>query len=414
MANSPDQSAASGDPGDDTARRYQYQWTYAAILCCLLLDDTEDVAEVLCEHHEDVLLKHADATFSGVQLKTRDSDQPLWTTSDKGVRASFAKFVLLESQFPGRFGRFRFLTNHPLQSTKNGKDICHTLEMIRAAASLADLGGPFLKFLSRVAREAGCTQEIAFTALRKSTASADLPKRHDIEARLVATLLPVWTKAQECSLAAVQKAATRLVTECGRASSLGHEGLLPAYLPASATPDTAQRMALDFKTFSRARVEQALLEGFSSTALLDGDTTSLVAGSSGSPALLRAKLEAGGFSITSIHSAADLRDKADHLALVWTKKHGNEQGLQRLAHIRSVVLRDAASAFEDARVDDRRFGVQMLQALRRGIDARRQRPDAQLHDCSNEHLEGFAFVLTSECTVRWSMDSPWEQTDESR
>lgn len=45
----PDTVPATGDPGDDTARRYRYQWTYAAIVCCMLLDDTEDVAEVFCE-----------------------------------------------------------------------------------------------------------------------------------------------------------------------------------------------------------------------------------------------------------------------------------------------------------------------------------------------------------------------------
>jgi hypothetical protein len=67
----PDTVPATGDPGDDTANRYRYQWTYAAIVCCMLLDDTLDVTEVFCEHHEDVLSKHTDGTFSGLQIKTR-------------------------------------------------------------------------------------------------------------------------------------------------------------------------------------------------------------------------------------------------------------------------------------------------------------------------------------------------------
>ncbi len=52
---SPDTVLGTGDPGDETARRYRYQWTYAAIVCCILLDDTEDAEEVFCEHHEDVV-----------------------------------------------------------------------------------------------------------------------------------------------------------------------------------------------------------------------------------------------------------------------------------------------------------------------------------------------------------------------
>ena len=82
----PDMVPATGDPGDDTARRYRYQWTYAVIVCCMLLDDTEDVAEVFCEHHEDALMKHTDGMFSGLQVKTRSSNQEVWKTGDSAVR----------------------------------------------------------------------------------------------------------------------------------------------------------------------------------------------------------------------------------------------------------------------------------------------------------------------------------------
>lgn len=81
---------AVGDPGDDTARRYRYQWTYAAIVCCVLLDETEDVAEVFCEHHEDILTKHTDGTYSGLQIKTRASTQDVWKTSDDDVSPDYS------------------------------------------------------------------------------------------------------------------------------------------------------------------------------------------------------------------------------------------------------------------------------------------------------------------------------------
>jgi hypothetical protein len=84
----PDTVPATGDPGDDTASRYRYQWKYAAIVCCMLLDEIQDVAEVFCEHHEDVLIKHVDGTFSGLQIKTRASTQEVWKTSDDAVKPS--------------------------------------------------------------------------------------------------------------------------------------------------------------------------------------------------------------------------------------------------------------------------------------------------------------------------------------
>jgi hypothetical protein len=114
MSIDPSNAVAVGDPGDDIARRYQYQWAYAAILSCTLLDDTEDVAELFCEHHEDILLKHTDGTFTGLQLKTRNSDQRIWSTTDEDLWKSFAKFAGLEAAYPGQFRRFCFLTNHPL------------------------------------------------------------------------------------------------------------------------------------------------------------------------------------------------------------------------------------------------------------------------------------------------------------
>jgi hypothetical protein len=405
---------AVGDPGDDTARRYQYQWTYAAITCCLLLDQTEDVAELFCEHHEDLLLKHTDGSFTGLQIKTRSSDQRIWSTSEEDLWKSFARFVSLENAYPGQFRRFAFLTNHPLQATKNGKDICHVLKVIKEAAALAGLPSPILAFLSKVAKQAGCSNDVAFAALKKCEASDDLPKREDVEARLVVTLTPLWERADDCSHASLCRAARGLIDECGRASSLGHEGLLPAYLPISSVPDRAQADAIAFKRFSRARVLTALEDGFAGTATLDGDASLMNNRTPGSPALLTAKLEAGGFSVTSINSATDLRNKADYLAFVWNEKHGSKQGLRRLQHVRSLALSDAATAFEATKKDDGPFGVPMLQEFRKNLQSRRQSPGQQLHDCSNEHLGGFAYGPTSECQVMWSLNRPWENNDEHR
>jgi hypothetical protein len=52
------ESVLSTDVGDETSNRFRYQWVLSAIFCCMLLDQSEDVEEVFCEHHEDILLKH--------------------------------------------------------------------------------------------------------------------------------------------------------------------------------------------------------------------------------------------------------------------------------------------------------------------------------------------------------------------
>ncbi len=404
----PDAVPATGDPGDDTARRYRYQWTYAAIVCCMLLDDTEDVAEVFCEHHEDVLVKHTDGTFTGLQVKTRSSDQEVWKTGDPAVGGSCARFTKLEVDFPGRFRAFRFLTNHPLHAAKNRQDLCHVLATIGAGAAIAGLPTPVLMFLSRVAREAGCSDDVAFVALSKTYACDDLPRLPDIEGRLVATLTSVWPRAAECSHVAVVRAARALIYECGRASSLAHEDTLPAYLPVVASPGETELAArLAGKRINKARVLDILDQGLNETAPLDGDPEVCAVPGTGTTGLLLKKLDAGGFSAVSRNSAEDLRDKADYLGIVWTKKHGRVSGLQRYGHVRSLVLSDAGRAFESARREGQPFGLQMLSELRARFLQRRQE-GSQLYDCSNEHLEGFAYSLTSECKVHWSLDRPWE------
>lgn len=405
----PDVIAATGDPGDDTARRYRYQWTYAAIACCMLLDDTQDVTEVFCEHHEDVLLKHTDCTFTGLQVKTRLSDQEVWKTGDAAVRRSCARFARLEADFSGRFRAFRFLTNHPLYAAKNGQDFCHVLATIKAAAARAGLPKPILRFLSRIAREAGCPDDVAFEALSKTDASDDLPRLPDVELRLVSTLTGCWTRAAECSHISVERAARALILECERASSLAHEDTLPAYLPVVASPHETELTArLTGKCMTKTRVLAVLDHGLNETAPLDGAPESCVEPGTGTRALLLKKLDAGGFSAVSRNSAEDLRDKADYFGIVWTKKHGRTLGLQRYGHVRSLVLNDAGRAFESARREGQPFGLQMLSGLRARFQQRRQ-DESQLYDCSNEHLEGFAYSLTSECKVQWSLDRPWEE-----
>jgi len=374
----------------------------------MLLDDTEDVAEVFCEHHEDVLLKHTDFTFTGLQVKTRSSDQEAWKTSDAAVKSSCVRFAKLEADFPGQFRAFRFLTNHPLHAAKNGQDLCHVLATIRTAAAMAGLSAPILAFLSRIAREAGCSEDVAFVALSKTDARDDLPRLPDIEGRLAATLTSVWPRADECSYISVMRAARALIHECERASSLAHEDTLPAYLPVVAKPNETELAArLAGKCMTQARVLAILDHGLNEPAPLGGHPDYCVEPGMGTIDLLRRKLDAGGFSAVSCNSAEDLRDKADYLGIVWTKKHGRVLGLQRYGHVRSLVLNDASRAFETARHLGQPFGVQMLSELRARFQQRRQER-AQLYDCSNEHLEGFAYSLTSECKVQWSLDRPWE------
>ena len=258
---------------------------------------------------------------------------------------------------------------------------------------MASLSAPALKFLSRVATEAGCSNDAAFVALSKTYACDDLPGLPDIEGRLVTTLISVWPRAAECSHGAVVRAARNLVSECGRASSLAHEDTLPAYLPVVARPAARELAArLLEKSIDKARVLHTLEQGLAETALLEGNPEFWSEPGRGSSDLLLKKLDAGGFSAVSRNSAEDLRDKADYLGIVWIKKYGQHQGFSDTVMCGHLCSTMPQELLKPQRVRSIRLALQMLSELRSRFQQRRTE-GSQLYECSNEHLEGFAYSL---------------------
>lgn len=403
----PENTVAHGDPGDETTNRYRFQWTWAAVVCCMILDDTEDVEEVFCEHHEDVLLKHQDGLFTGHQVKTRGDDQPPWKAKDEAVLKACIRFAKLESDYPGRFRRFCFLTNHPLYSARSGQDLSYVLQSIKDAPTVVDLPSNVAPWFSRIVRDAKVPEAVAFAALSKTVAKANLPKLRDAIVRLIDTIAQCWPPANDCSYDSVKRAGQSLIEECGRASSLNHEQLLPAYVIATADDDADIAARIDGKRMTLSRIQGVLEYGRDSAATLAGDSALHIEPGAGSTELLHEKLDAGGFSAVSRNSAEDLRDKADYLGIGWTKKYGHDKGLERYNHIRSTVLSDAGRAFDATQTESDDFGPSMREDLRRRFRERR-RALYQLYDCTDDHLEGFAFSLTAQCKVAWSHARPWE------
>lgn len=376
-------------------------------MCCALFDQTQDVEEIYCEHHEDVLIRHTDGTFSGHQVKSRGTDQRPWKASDAQLKAAFGQFVRLEDNYPDQFRCFRFLTNHSLHIAQSASSVVFILDAVRKATTTDDLPNPVKEWLRRLAVTSDVAEIVAFRALKKTTASSALPKLSDALTRLVQTLATCWSQASECSVEVLVRAAQRLIDECASASAMNHHQSLPAYLESIGSIEAPAAALIAGKRMTLERVQKALHDGMTATATLIGPPEALLSSSSGSTQLLRRKLAAGGFSKVSSNSAEDLRDKADYLGIAWTKRIGTTKGLQRYGHIRTLVLNDAARALEATRNDDHPFGPAMREALRARFRERRSNNE-QLYDCSDEHMEGVAYSLTAQCKVCWSGDGSWE------
>lgn len=406
---SPEHSVVTNDGGDETASRYRFQYTWAAIACCRLLDETEDVTEVYCEHHEDILIKHNDGAFSGHQVKTRDANQPTWRTDDKQVSVALKRFVQLDHNYPDCFRSFHFLTNHPFHVTTAATSLPYFLGQVGEAQALEDLANPVRRRLGQLAIAAQVSESIVYRALKKTTTSSELPKLRDATIRLIDMLTDCWEDASECPHEVIRQVARALIDECARASALDHRQLLPAYVPAL-NPASNDLARIDGKRMTLERVERVLHDGMTSTATLTGLPELRPTPGQGHGDLLLAKLDAGGFSIVSRNSAEDLRNKADYLAIASLSRLGHAKGLKRYEHMRSLVLSDASRAYEETTDQHSSFGPVMREALRRRFQDRRLRNE-QLHDYMDEHLEGIAYSLTAQCVVQWSIDQPWDSHD---
>ena len=291
VTHSPEDTITNSDPGDETSRRYRFQWTWAAIECCRLLDNTEDIEEIYCEHHEDVLVKHKTGLYSGIQIKTRNDDQPVWKASDEAIINSFVRFACLEAKFPGQFHSFQFLTNHPIYKGKTGASLTFILNEVEKTDSLENLPRKIITWLDRIAQRANVDTIIVYQTIAKTGVNNNLPKLRDITMRLGNTIAQCWDAAEQCSYEILMRVTNNLIDECGRASSLDHEQLMAAYLLNSFDADENTKRIIEGKRMTYSRVVSILEHGMDYTAPLWSDSAQDIELGGGSTKLLHEKLD---------------------------------------------------------------------------------------------------------------------------
>ena len=123
------------DAGADTQRRFRHQACYTALLSLSLLDDGGPIAELYCEHHEDVILKLKSARFKAIQLKTRLVGGVPFKTTDAEIVGALCKFVSLEAKFPGVFESYLIASNVGFwHERKNGSNLEFVVSELRASS----------------------------------------------------------------------------------------------------------------------------------------------------------------------------------------------------------------------------------------------------------------------------------------
>lgn len=167
---SPDAVLDKSDPGDDVSARFDYQHSYAAINAIRLITGEGDISEVICENHEDYLLKNSAGKFIGTQIKTRKITLPPFKAGDPQVTDALGKFCVLDQKFSGCFEGFDFTTNHAFwENEQSLSNLPWLLAALRQRGSVKGLraNNPLRQFVEGIASSTGLShQDVATTLIR--------------------------------------------------------------------------------------------------------------------------------------------------------------------------------------------------------------------------------------------------------
>lgn len=398
----PDEMLDTGDPGDDVNRRFRYQAAYAALMSLGMLMEPSDVSEVFCEHHEDVLVKHTDATFTGIQVKTRKGGQEPFKATDLQIHKAILRFIEKDTKYPSRFRRFLLVSNCDFWSVmKNKHHLPYLLSLVLSDSTTDGSSHPLLKaWVKKLSTDAERSTSEVMSLLRK-TVLKPWVSLDDYELKLVWVLSSFESHAG-CTQTQLTQAVRRLIDVATRAASLAHASPCQEYFSLAQEP--AKLMAdlvISGKCITKDTVEQII--AIDDEPLLATATGADLSRLPNGVRNLELKMAGGEIRVGNISLAKDHKHSMETLLNKWLHKDGLEKTGVRYGHLRTLVNTECQEAYDAAFSDKTSFGTQMLSDVRDRLRRRYQQEEQQLFRISYEHLLGVAGILTEECTVWWSI-----------
>ena len=395
------------DPGDEVQRRFRYQINYAALKALQMLAPDTNVRSVYCEHLEDVLVEGVNGLFTGIQVKTRELNQPQFRLSDQAVSGALKRFCVRDARYPGQFERFVLATNFVFHDSDKGDDVGALLHCCRENPSLDGLGPrhKIRKYLAEFAESTSMALEEIITALGKVRLEERRTGIDQPELDLVRALGQIETLGNQ-PIFELHRMADAIRAHIWNVSSLALDGYvlethavvgdLAAHIESLRT----QRKRLDFELMARlttpaASDHQELLT-----------IREFIARESIPPGLgrMELKMAAGGIGYADVEQMKDDVASLERAFLGWKEKFGLAEANRRLAHFQYLANRAAREAEAQTATGSSAYGPAMLSDLRGRTRATATSEKESLFGCRSEHLAGTAGLLSEECKVWWSAD----------
>jgi hypothetical protein len=404
----PDTVLDKSDPGDDVAARFNYQHCYAAINAIRLVTDGANVAEIICENHEDLLLKTRSGKFIGLQIKTRLLNQPLFKGGDEQVKKALKKFCSLDCKFPGAFEKFDFTTNHAFwDAEETQSNLPWLLKTLQERGGVKGLraNNPLRQFVEGIANSVGLKPTDIAATLKRTVVRGHASDIAHIRGT-VREALSECPGVVNLPFSTVAEIANAIIALARDASTKVLKGpITDLFAPGTDLTQVIDSQQLLGKRICKADV-LAVIDQFKNSIkpYQDLDLKALVTTSDVPHDLVRAvrKLARGGLESGRVTNIEDRVRSFESLFTEWTRKHGVEEATKRYSSILGAVQFEAAEAQANAEKNGEPYGSLMYGTLAGRLIARAKNEPDQLYKCCPEHLIGAAGVLTQKCKVWWS------------
>jgi hypothetical protein len=415
---SPDTVLDKSDPGDDVAARFDYQHCYAAINAIRLITDEANTAEIICENHEDFLVKKPIGKFVGTQIKTRQLTQPPFKAGDSQVKKALGKFCVLDSKFPGAFEEFDFTTNHAFWEDENShSNLPWLLRTLQKRGGIRGLraNNPVRQFVESIASDTGLKPAEVAATLQKTTVRGHASDVGHIRGT-VREALSECPGVKELPYATVAEIANAIVDLARSASMKTLKGpITDLYVPGTDLAQIIDSQLLAGKRICKSDI-LAVIGQFKDDCKCyqDVDLTALITPADVPSDLVRAvrKLARGGVEAGRVTNIEDRVRSFEALFIEWSRKYGVVEATKRYNNILAVVQFEAAEAQASSEKGAEPYGSTMYAKLAERLMARAKSDPDQLYRCRPEHLVGATGILTQICKTWWS--SPFDVSGEAR
>lgn len=403
--------ALPSDAGDDVQERFRYQSAIGVtLLCKALIDSSNKVSSIWCEHHDDYLVEYQNEMYSLVQVKSKQDEGDSWVVADSDLQGAIKRYCLVESDHGNKMAEYTFCSNAkpfiPSVAAEKAvtleKSPVRLVEACRKVESAEKIPVPYLNAFEALKEKLAVPPAVLFRVLRKLEFTVGPPLRSydDVLTASVVAELPGCASLSQIRLRLLKDAMITLVQSAGRTNNKGLDGVI-AYLSSDGRPENAVRnKCITLAAFRQYVVERQTTE----FQFVDCGLEVAIGSAKSKTGVLERKMR---------NSFLGGQFEGLKWRMLSADSHLMERGLQdpdnfeQIANqLTGVVLLECkdAEAKSSGIEDAKKRGLTIYKDVLDRMEHLASNQPSHVHSESKNTLIGIAGMLSGECRFGWGVD----------